>query len=219
LKKQYNIDETRVYVSGFSAGANKAGTMCMRWPEIFSGGVFLMGGWFHDNRKLSNGRYDARMKDEVWKGDLEKIKSNMRLVLMRGEGDDRFSAAEGRGHYESLMLDGFQHVELLIVPRTGHAHPNAIWLSKGIAALDHSKTYRPPTTAPTKDPRPEPGQVMMAHQLLSAAQWYLSNPRIEGDPTPYLRRVVDEYPTTPSGKAARELLNKLEQATTNPARK
>jgi hypothetical protein len=34
---------------------------------------------------------------------------------------------------------------------------------------------------------------------------------------PYLQEILDDYPTTPSAKLARELIKQLDQATTRPA--
>jgi hypothetical protein len=46
LKSVYNIDDKRIYLSGFSAGGSFAAGMMRAFPDVFSGGLFLMGGCF-----------------------------------------------------------------------------------------------------------------------------------------------------------------------------
>src|SRR5206468_4218854 len=113
---------------------------------------------------------------------------------------------------------GFEHVSLLVLPRWGHVNPSGTWLARGIDALEHSSAHKPPTTAPTKDPNPQPGQVAVARRWLSTAQWYLKF-RMSKDAAPYLRKVVEDYPTTPSAAIAKELLEKLPVSTTAPSKR
>jgi hypothetical protein len=46
LKQRCRIDESRIYVAGFSAGAGLASHLVCGIPEVFRGGYFLMGGGF-----------------------------------------------------------------------------------------------------------------------------------------------------------------------------
>ena len=65
LKKRYPIDEQRVYASGFSAGSCLAMRLVKLYPEVFSGGLFLMGGAFTQmtNHGNDNGPWDATRPD------------------------------------------------------------------------------------------------------------------------------------------------------------
>jgi poly(3-hydroxybutyrate) depolymerase len=46
MKRLYRIDENRICVSGFSAGAGLASQLVCGYPDVFRGGYFLMGGGF-----------------------------------------------------------------------------------------------------------------------------------------------------------------------------
>src|SRR5207248_1721888 len=57
LKKNYNIDEKRIYVAGFSAGGEIASTILAAWSDVFRGGVFMNAGGFHFGAADETGRY------------------------------------------------------------------------------------------------------------------------------------------------------------------
>jgi len=87
LKKQYTLDEKRIYTAGFSDGAREAAVLLTTYPEVFrGGGLFLMGG---------SEFYDCYPTDVLtnensgldWQGPLDQIKKEMRLILTRGELD------------------------------------------------------------------------------------------------------------------------------------
>ena len=228
MKNLYKIDEDRIYVSGFSAGGGVATYMVCGFPDVFRGGCFLMGGLFYTTHKNENGRYEPTLErlSPQWKGPLDQIKRDMRLVLMRAHGDTIYSPQEDRAQYEGLWLDGFERVDYIVVPGGGHNPPNASWFEKGIIALDQSKPKTPPTTGPTTQPHPLPGQIAQAQRILATAQYYLGrkpakgiDQRVEGgfrkssqdSARKYLQQVLDEYPTTPAAAKARELSQRIDQ--------
>jgi predicted esterase len=214
MKKLYRIDENRIYVAGFSAGAGLATHLVCAFPEVFRGGCFFMGGTFYRSHQMDNGQWEPTVEwmTPKWKGPLDQIKKEMRLVLIRGEDDTLYTLREGRGQYQGLLLDGFTRATYIEVPRVAHELPNASWFEKGIIALDQSKPKTPPTTSPTTQPNPLPSQIAQAQRLLATAEALLD---IRNKPTParkekareYLRQVVEEYPTTPAGSRARQLLD------------
>jgi hypothetical protein len=154
---------------------------------------------------------------------VDRLKQEIRLVIMKGGTDAEWIPQEGRCDYEALRLDGFTRVSYLEVPGLGHRPPDASWFEKGVAALNHGVSLTPPDTSPTKEPHPLPSQIAQAQRILAAGRYYLE---LKPPPVPvpakdrirksyqdkarqYLQRVLEEYPTTPAAVRARELLQRM----------
>ncbi len=228
IKKLYNIDEARVYASGFSAGGSVATMMVRGFPEVFRGGLFLMGGYFYLSHIGEGGRREPTIEESgpQWKGPLDQIKKEVRLVIIKAGNDTQWTASEGRCDHEALRLDGFAHVNYVEVPGLGHYPPNALWFEQGVTALDRFAPLTPPVTGPTTEPDPLPDQMAQAQRILAAAQYYLALKLPQGTEKmkdrirksyqdkarKYLRQVLEEYPTTPAAATARELLQGMNRA-------
>lgn len=234
LKKRYPVDEQRVYASGFSAGGCLAMRLVKVYPEVFSGGLFLMGGAFtamthHGNE---NGPWEATALPELplWRGDYEQRRRDVKLVIMKGGADREWRPQEGRSDAEALILDGFERVSYLEVPGWSHQPPNKLWFGKGVAALE-TPPRKPPTTAPTTDPRPGPAQVAQAYRWLVTAQKELESvsrmrpelrkqleqqkryddfvQRARQKAREYLEQTIGDYPATPAARQAKKMLQDL----------
>jgi dienelactone hydrolase len=228
MAKRYNIDEDRVYASGFSAGGQMATMMVRAFPEVFRGGLFLMGGHFYQSRMNENGQRESTVEESfpAWKGPLNEIKTRTKLVMMKAQRDTQWTAQEGQCDYQALLLDGFTRVRYLEVPGLGHLPPNAGWFQQGVAALDQGEPLIAPVVGPTTDPNPLPTQIAQAQRILAAGRYYLElkvpqGPREMRDriqksyldkARKYLEQVLAEYPTTPAAIKARELLGKMAPA-------
>ncbi len=222
IQRLYNIDAGRVYASGFSAGGCAAMMMVHGYPEVFRGGLFLMGGCFYHSRMGENGQREPTVEETfpTWKGPLEEIKKTTKLIMMKGGRDTQWTASEGRSDYAALRLDGFTRITYIEVAGLGHVPPNAGWFEKGVAALDESEPLAPPVISPTTDPHPSPDQIAQAQRILATAQYYLEcklpetsqemQDRIRqshrAKAIMYLQQVQEQYPTTPAAFKARELL-------------
>jgi len=222
MKNLYRIDENRIYVSGFSAGAGVASHLVCGFPEVFRGGYLLMGGGFCVVHKTASGNYEPTLERLApdWKGPLDKLTKDLRLVLMRAEGDTIYRPREDRAQYTSLLLDGFQRVNYLVLPGGGHRPPNAYWFDRGLTVLE-SPPQAPLLTSPTDQPNPLPGQLGQAQRILATALLNLERqyPRqyskeqverlrksAQDRARKYLEQVISEYPTTPAATQARHLL-------------
>ncbi|HOW71925.1 MAG TPA: hypothetical protein PKY77_15105 [Phycisphaerae bacterium] len=234
LKQRYPINEQRIYACGFSAGGCLAIRLVKVYPEVFSGGLFLMGGAFtgmthHGNE---NGPWEATALAEypLWRGDYERRRRDVKLVIMKGGADREWRPQEGRSDADALILDGFERVSYLEVPGWSHQPPNRLWFEKGVAALE-TPPRKPPATAPTTDPRPGPAQVAQAHRWLVSAQKELESvarmqPELRRQleqqkrydafvqharekARQYLERTIGDYPTTPAARQAKKMLNDL----------
>jgi hypothetical protein len=236
IKRLYTVDESRIYISGFSAGGGVAAMLLRAFPDVFSGGYFMMGGVFYGAHKAEDGRWEPTVDayPPTWKGDLDKIKKTKGLVLMRGGRDPVYSALDDRLHYDALFLDGFERVEYIVVPKCEHSPPDAAWFEQGLVALESPLSKTPPITCPTRDPDPLPGQIAQAQRILATAQMHrdtvLSSmqkrlkrnniswvevaekyPQTNARVHTLLKRTVEEYPTTPAAAKARQLLQDLDQ--------
>lgn len=238
LKKTYHIDENRVYVCGFSAGGALATHMLRGFPDVFRGGLFLLGGYFYYQHALDGDRREPTVlpcESPTWKGAMDSIKADTRIVLIKGQRDTQWTPQEGRCDHDALLLDGFTRASYIEVPGLGHNHPTAAWFERGVAALEVKPTT-PPTTRPTTQPRPLPGQVAQAQRVLATALFQVDErtwqsksvaerPALaqrmraqrEEQARKYLQQVLDEFPTTPAAAKARQLLTQLGSPTTSPA--
>jgi hypothetical protein len=138
MKKRYAIDDARVYVSGFSAGANIASQLIRGRPDVFRGALLLMGGPFYTSRGPDGFPDPAGRRAALppaWKGKADAVRKETAVVLVRGERDTLFTPADARADAGELKKQGFERVALRVVPRLGHQGPAAGWFEKGVAAL------------------------------------------------------------------------------------
>jgi hypothetical protein len=225
MKKRYAIDESRIYVSGFSAGGQRATWIIRRYTDIFRGGFFMMGGYFYHNLPIDNKRWEPTTvpSDPQWNVPIEPLKTTMKILIMKGADDQIWKAPEGQADYEALTLDGFTRVNYVEIPLHGHNHPDAQWFEKGLIALE-SEPRKPPTTRPSKETRLQPGQIAQAKRLVTSAEYWSHywagmpkgvrvayRDRYEERARGCLLQVLADYPTSASAKRARELLNQLDQ--------
>jgi hypothetical protein len=136
---------------------------------------------------------------------------------MSGENDTVYDPIEDRGQCEALLLDGFTRTTYIEVPRVGHRLPPVAWFERGITALDEPAAKIAPTTHPTTQPHPQPGQIAQARRLLATGRMLLASAQTtqSGDRArqlltkrayAYFQRTIDEYPTTPAAAQAREAM-------------
>ena len=97
LKKLYNIDEGRVYASGFSAGGQMATMMVRGFPEVFRGGLFLMGGHFYHvprGRERATGADGRGIRSRRGKDRSTRSRRTTKLVIIKAA---KRHAVDGRG--------------------------------------------------------------------------------------------------------------------------
>jgi predicted esterase len=238
LKKSHNIDDARVYLCGFSRGGALATKLLRAYPDVFRGGLFLLGGYFYYHHTPPAGPREPTVLPQLtptWKGPLDSIKTSTKIVLMKGQRDPTWTAAEGKADHQALTLDGFTRATYLEIPNLAHTHPNPAWFEKGIIALE-AKPTTPPTTRPTTQPHPLPSQLAQARRLLATALYQLDEntwktryvadrpalaQRIKASRQDqarlYLQQLLHDFPTTPAALNARQLLTQLDPPATHPS--
>ncbi|HEU5396815.1 MAG TPA: hypothetical protein VFV81_06590, partial [Verrucomicrobiae bacterium] len=226
LTKLYNIDANRVYASGFSAGGAQATHMLRCFPEVFHGGLFVLGGYFYLSRPMGHGQREPTIEPAFpfWKGNLDQIKKSARIVILRGGNDKAWEASEGRSDFQALYLDGFTHFAYFEIPGQDHALPNVLWFEKGVVALEQNKATVPPDISPTRDPDPSPAQNAQAERIFATGLLHLEEEVPRGankkvlekiqasrreTAQTFFRQTTNQFPTTPAAAKARVWLKQL----------
>lgn len=118
IQQRYAIDDTRIYIAGFSGGGKVASMIATDLPTIFVGGIFICGveGWGSDEPQH-----------------IETIRSN-RYVFLTGELDQALEST--RRAYRSYRDAGVPNIRLVVVRRMGHSNPSRKEISKAIEFLE-----------------------------------------------------------------------------------
>lgn len=143
MRELYDIDDKRVYVSGFSGGGRVASMLGVTYADMFTGTIAFMGTNFYtdivtlDKSEVFEARYIPH--EEI----AALAKDQCRYVLVTGEKD--FNLKNTSAVFENgFKKEGFKAVELMNVPGQGHQPPRAEWLKKAIEFLDAGKTVKKP---------------------------------------------------------------------------
>jgi predicted esterase len=137
LKQKYNIDESRIYVTGVSGGGKVASMLGVIYPDIFQGSIPIVGvSYFH-------GVPLADDPTRGWAPDYQRpplatyemAQQQTRFVLITGTRDMNHDSIVGT-YERGFLIDKFQFVHLVDVPNMGHGLPPAAEMDKAIATLD-----------------------------------------------------------------------------------
>lgn len=121
LRKRYNIDSDRIYLSGISGGGRAAGILMLMFPDVFDGGWTICG--------INPIRKDVTPKQ------LQAAKTRNRYVFMTG--DDDFNRDQVKLIFDEYQSKGFAHTKYIQVAGMDHAQPrDAKWVEQAIAFLD-----------------------------------------------------------------------------------
>ena len=142
LRKLYDIDGRRVYVSGFSGGARVASMLGVCFAEMFSGTACFMGVNFYTDVIGSDGKkYGLNYLPDDQVVDLAKRSCRYALVT----GDKDFNRPNTLAVLEQgFSKEGFANARVFDLPNQGHALPSADVLAEVIDYLDAGK---PPAKA------------------------------------------------------------------------
>ena len=88
IKRTYNIDPNRIYVSGISGGGRVASMLAMHYPDVFSDGIFVVGAEYWEAIEVTG------KPGQLWKPMsrpqskyLAMAKERGRYVLLTGDND------------------------------------------------------------------------------------------------------------------------------------
>lgn len=151
--KRYSIDPERVYVAGFSGGANVACHLTLHYPELFRGGLYV-GGCDSYTKVPVPGKPNS-----YWRGSiatptparLELAQERTRHVYQAGE-DDPPAALQAKA-MSALAVDlGFKRVLHVLVKKLPHVVPDNKVFAKCFKFLDDPKATTP-APKPAKKPK------------------------------------------------------------------
>jgi hypothetical protein len=137
LQQLYKIDDSRIYVAGFSGGGKCASMLGMIYPEVFDGAIAMGGVGFYRTIPV------PEKKGMVYPNTFDRPPTKMydlartrgRMVLLIGDQDFNYVPVKTT-YEEGFNKDGFEHVTLLEVPGLEHRLADESWLEKSIFALD-----------------------------------------------------------------------------------
>lgn len=120
--REFRIDPSRVYVSGFSGGGRTASAVAPEYAQIFTGAIYICGVNFWDGRKPKQ---------------LDRVREH-RYVFLTGSKD--FNRSETRRVHRAYRRADVDNVLLLEVPGMDHRMPPAEDLATAINYLDATPT-------------------------------------------------------------------------------
>ena len=137
MKKRYNIDPDRIYVTGASGGGRCASMLGLSFADVFDGAFPHVGCYFFtrikslkDPKKGWNAKF-IRPVSAVYR----KARGKNRYVLLTGQHD--FNREETESTYvNGFKKLAFKHATYIEVPGMGHYSPPAKFFEQGLIALD-----------------------------------------------------------------------------------
>lgn len=134
MHKRYAVDPERVYVSGFSGGGRIASMLGVAYADLFAGAIPLCGVNFYTDIPSEPGKMWQKNYIPVDEA-LKIAKAGSRFVLVTGEKD--MNLGNTKAVYETgFKKEGFQKVQLMVVPGLGHAPPAADQFEKALDFVD-----------------------------------------------------------------------------------
>lgn len=118
VARDYRIDSSRVYISGFSGGGRVASMIAPDYPHVFRGALYICGVNPWDDRKSD--RADA-------------VRAN-RYVFLTGRKD--FNRRETRSVHRAYRRAGVEKALLMDIPGMDHSLPSPAKLAEALEFLD-----------------------------------------------------------------------------------
>ena len=118
VRQLYSVDDSRVYVAGFSGGGKVAGRIAENFAATFVGGIFICG-------------------VDPWEGsepaNIGAIRSN-RYVFLTGEFDQALEPT--KRVYRKYRAANVPNIRLMVIRGMGHSNPAGHDLKKAIQFLE-----------------------------------------------------------------------------------
>lgn len=135
--KLYNIDLDRIYVSGISGGGRIASKLAVIYPDLFSGGYYIIGCDYRENLPTD-------IEGQFWPGfwpfydvDLVEMGHKNRYTLLTGSKD--YNKLVTQRVWQAYRKEGKKWITYVEVPGMDHRLPNAEWYEIGLVALERSR--------------------------------------------------------------------------------
>lgn len=119
VDERYEIDASRIYLSGFSGGARVSGLVASYYPQLFRGAIFAGGAELWEPGQATT--------------NITAMQSNRYVFLFGSEDFNRESSMLVRSQYKKA---GIVQTQVKIMRRVGHEIPNARYMMTSIDFLD-----------------------------------------------------------------------------------
>jgi predicted esterase len=118
VQSEYHVDPKRIYIAGMSGGGRIASRTITKFPQLFSGALYIVGADFWTQRERA----------------LVPTILSKRYVFLTGSKD--FNRRDTKRVYDRYRSAGAQEVLLMDLPGYGHEYPNAAQLEQALRFLD-----------------------------------------------------------------------------------
>ena len=133
--REYRIDRTRIYVSGFSGGSRIASMLGVAYGDLFSGTLCICGVNFYLATRSSGGENNPATYVPA-DGALARARKIGRFVLMTGETDPNRSSTHLVAE-KGFKQEAFKNLLVLDVQGMGHAIPKREELRHAMEFLEN----------------------------------------------------------------------------------
>lgn len=210
MKKQYAIDETRIYVSGGSGGGRTSSMAGVAFPDVFTGGLYIIGCNFyrditvpaeHVKELEAKGEGPKEPGPVIWRKSFSPppaklfalAKKNSRHAIITGETD--MNRSQCKENFAAYKKDGFEHVSYFEVPGMGHSMPPSDWLDRALDTLDNPTSAVAAKDTPAQLRPTDNDKIEKAKGALKAAQELAAKDAVAGYSA--LQEVAHKYSDTP----------------------
>ncbi len=136
MQKLYNIDKSRIYISGNSGGGRCASYSAVIFPDVFTGGAFyVIGCNFWDTIPVPG--KPGYTYAGFWPNKNSKLINQAKehyFVFLTGSKD--FNQPGTIGAYEAYKKNGFKYCTYIEVPDMGHSTPPSEYFEEGLVFLN-----------------------------------------------------------------------------------
>jgi hypothetical protein len=119
IAREYRLDQSRIYISGFSGGGRIASIVATSYPDLFDGAIYNCGVNFWDDMSPES---------------LQTLKDN-RFVFITGSED--FNRRDTKRVFKRYQKAGIRQLKLMVIPHMGHSNPGKKDYAQAISFLDN----------------------------------------------------------------------------------
>lgn len=134
MKRRYNIDPERVYITGNSGGGRAASHAMFYRPQLFKGGLPMVGCMAPLSQAEAFRLKAPPMHAMPGKSALKEAALNGRYVFLTGEKD--FNRKECEAAAAALTGKGFRKVTVMVERGLGHSNPSPAFFEKALSYVD-----------------------------------------------------------------------------------
>lgn len=172
LNRRYELDPNRIYITGNSGGGRAASLAMFYRPELFSGGMPMVGCL----APIPNGNQAFQlgtppMHSMPSRDALRLASTNGRYVMLTGETDFNRKQCEATAKY--LQDSGFKYATVMVQPGLGHSNASAEYFGKALDFVDAPLVAQAVGAVKGADRDIQRGKLADAAQTLGKALPYL----------------------------------------------